>query len=233
MSLQWRQRNAVRKATVWITLTFLVAMFVKPSPAVVTEPATDTSFPESLPKEFAGALRDTPAEGKPAQQRALVATGVRKKFGAIKVYAVGLYLDAADSLWGRPRKAKEMLAKGSGHISLRLVITSSLVTQRKLSDALKDAMLPQMSEDPATGKALEAFEQIFAKGPKLKPGTVILLDLGEKGVKVGIDGRSCGEVRNAELGRALLAVYLGENAVAPQFRDNVLAGLADRPRSPR
>jgi len=219
----------VRKVAAWLTLSFLVSFFVKPfAPAAVTEPATAVSFPEQLPKDFSKALQDAPTGGKPSLQRDLVATGVRKKWRSIKVYAVGLYLDTTDSLWGRSRTSKELLARGAGRVSIRIVIASSLVTQRKLADALREAILPQMSTDDAATKALDEFEQMFADGPKLKAGSVILLDLGEKGVKVGIEGKSYGEVRHPALGHALLETYVGKDAVAPQFRDSVLSGMAEK-----
>ncbi|CAK0817378.1 unnamed protein product [Prorocentrum cordatum] len=59
--------------------------------------------------------------GDELNEQALVATGTRKKFGSLSVYAVGLYLDKKCKMWGSAASAPELLKQAPGKATLRLV----------------------------------------------------------------------------------------------------------------
>jgi len=193
----------------------------------VTDHASGAAFPEELDKG----------------QR-LVATGVRKKFGAVKVYAVGLYLDKGSSLWhdtsptmrvrwcwwgDADAQAAALLKEAPGKATLRLVITSGLATQEKIAAALRDSVEPRLLAlkvaKADADEVLQAFQAAFLKGPALKPKSVIVFRLAKTGVEVSIGETYRVEVKSPKLAHALLATYVDRTAVAPKFRDEIFVEL--------
>lgn len=158
----------------------------------------------------------------------LVAVGVRSKLGgAVKVYAVGLYLDRRSKLWGRPTTADELLAAAPGKASLRIVITSGLATNEKIAGALQEAVQPRLkglsaARAQAVTKELGDF---LVQGPALGKGAVLVFALDKSGLRVEIGAAYKVEMKCPELALALLATYVDARAVAPAFRDAVFQGI--------
>eukprot|EP00438_Fugacium_kawagutii_P021726 Skav208039 [mRNA] locus=scaffold2540:141148:145451:+ [translate_table: standard] len=112
--------------------------------------------------------------------------------GQLKVYAVAFYLDPAgeksSKLWSDPAPTlKRFLSDAPGHSSLRMVITSSLVTKHKLAEGLRESLKPRLMErlKPAEAEeVLEAFASALAQGPALKRGTQLLFTLQQAALVV-------------------------------------------------
>eukprot|EP00931_Biecheleriopsis_adriatica_P094481 TRINITY_DN68123_c0_g1_i1.p1 TRINITY_DN68123_c0_g1~~TRINITY_DN68123_c0_g1_i1.p1 ORF type:complete len:250 (-),score=62.65 TRINITY_DN68123_c0_g1_i1:152-841(-) len=162
----------------------------------------------------------------------LVATGVRKKFGAVKVYAVALYLEKGSKLWNSPASAEKLLKEAPGKVSLHIVITSSLVTKAKLSDALQESLGPRLEASGLEGDAalevLRKFDDVLAGGPDLKRGMRLQFKLEKNRVKVSIGKKYASEVESSALVQALLGTYVDEKAVSPAFREAIFKGIAER-----
>eukprot|EP00440_Ansanella_granifera_P062149 gb/GFBE01067381.1/.p1 GENE.gb/GFBE01067381.1/~~gb/GFBE01067381.1/.p1 ORF type:complete len:238 (+),score=66.84 gb/GFBE01067381.1/:1-714(+) len=166
-------------------------------------------------------------------KQVFLASGVRKKFGAVKVYAVALYLDKGCKLWGaKGLNAKKLLKEAPGKATLQIVITSSLVTQAKLTDALREALWPRLEDEgldeEEVAKALDEFGAILAAGPPLKKGMRLTFRLEKELLKVSIGKDYASQLKNAVLVRSLLATYVDAKAVSPAFRDAIFSGLAPR-----
>eukprot|EP00434_Breviolum_minutum_P012599 symbB.v1.2.011103.t1/scaffold729.1/size168447/6 len=176
----------------------------------VKEPLTGASFPSHIGKQH------------------LVATGVRRKFGQLKVYAVALYLDKSSKLWSDPPPTlKRFLKDAPGRCSLRMVITSSLVTKHKLAEGLRESLKPRLLERLKSHEAeevLEAFATALADGPALKRGTQLLFTLQQGNIHLQM-GKYVAEVKGKALVEALLATYVDSKAVAPEFKEAIFKGL--------
>jgi len=177
--------------------------------ASVVEPDTGVAFPDALGKQ------------------SLVATGVRRKFGAVKVYAVGFYLDRASKLYGKGPSADQLLKAAPGFASVRIVITSRLVNAAKLSSALTESVWPRLKGLKAAEaeQVMKDFEAAFLEGPALKPGTAIVLKLGKPGIEVEVGKRYKASVKSPALVKAFLATYVDANGVIPEFRDAIFEAL--------
>lgn len=176
----------------------------------VKEPLTGASFPSQIGKQQ------------------LVATGVRRKFGQLKVYAVALYLEKSSRLWSDPAPTlKRFLNDAPGHCSLRIVVTSSLVTKHKLSEGLRESLKPRLLERLKSAEAeevLESFATALTDGPALKRGTQLLFTLQQGNIHLQM-GKYAADVKSKALVQALLAIYVDGKAVAPEFKDAIFKGL--------
>lgn len=172
------------------------------------EPQTGVNFPSSLGK------------------LPLVGLGVRRKFGAIKVYAVGFYLAADSKLWGQEPTSEKILTEALGKSALRMVITSSLVTPAKLAAALEESLEPRLEGLSAADQkmVLSEFSTAITSGPPLAVGQVLLFSLDADGVQVEA-GSHVVKVKGPALSKALLAIYVDDAAVSPGLKDAIFSKL--------
>jgi len=169
-----------------------------------------------------------PAHMKKSQK--WVASGVRRKFGKIKVYAMAFYLEESSKLWGSSSVAmRDVLQEAPGRASLRIVITSSLVSTHKLSESLKESLRPRLLKKLSSKQAdevLDAFLKALMTGPVLKRGTALRFEFEKASVKIRMGEKYAAEVKSKALTSAFLEIYLDKHAVAPDFREAVFKGLA-------
>ncbi|CAJ1362775.1 unnamed protein product [Effrenium voratum] len=178
----------------------------------VKEPLTGAAFPQEMGKQQ------------------LVASGVRRKYG-LKVYAVAFYLDGSSRLWGPSGHvtARRVVKEAPGRASLRIVITSSLVTKQKLSQGLRESLRPRLLNLVQLAEAeevLQEFEEALAKGPPLKRGTELVFTLKQSGLRLQMGKRYAAEIAGKAIVEALLATYVDAKAVAPEFKEHIFQGLA-------
>eukprot|EP00933_Yihiella_yeosuensis_P044208 TRINITY_DN39308_c0_g1_i1.p1 TRINITY_DN39308_c0_g1~~TRINITY_DN39308_c0_g1_i1.p1 ORF type:complete len:261 (-),score=44.16 TRINITY_DN39308_c0_g1_i1:94-798(-) len=179
-----------------------------------TESETGVVFPDELEKQT------------------LVATGVRKKYGAVKVYAIALYVDKGSKIWKSKSKpsADDLIKEVVSKSSLQLTITSGLVTQEKLANALQESIQPRLKDldEGEKVKVIDEFRNVFVGGPKLQKGQFILFKLVKEGLLVQIGENYKAQVKSPALSRALLATYVDDQAVSPKFREAIFNRFLDR-----
>jgi hypothetical protein len=196
----------------------------------VTEPSTNVPFATEL-QTAAGA-------------QALAGTGVRTRtMLKVKVYAFGLYVDAAGArtalaAW-RGKSAADLagdealyraLLKGAFPMTLRLVMTRD-VGGKQMAEAFEGALAPRVEQSAQWGMtggaaALARFRTLFTSD--LTSGTELLFAWapGNK-LLVSIGGRPAGEIENAALCWALFDVYLGPEPISPDGRKTAVARLPE------
>lgn len=194
----------------------------------VVEAATGVSFP--LEQRFwqGGSLR-------------CLGTGVRSKklgFIPVKVYAVGMYVDAASAAGaarqeeepGTEAAALDVLKNGAFDKALQMHLVRG-VTGKQFSDALDESLRPLMTGDEA---ALSTFSSFF-HGKQLDKGSeVTLLWRSDGPTDVALRPPSDAAtpyaslspgltVASPRLGRALWDLYLSPSSPAPEARRAWLA----------
>lgn len=196
----------------------------------ITEPNTQVKFPTEL---------QAPSGG-PQQ---LAGTGVRTRtFLKVKVYAFGLYVDAAGArtaltAW-RGRSAADLardqslyneLLKGSLPMTLRLVMTRD-VGADQMSEAFNEVLGPRVAQAdqrgmPGGAEALTRFRGFFSD--RLTKGTELVFSRNGNTLKVSIGGKDAGEIDNGALAWALFDVYLGDKPISPDGKKTVVGRLPE------
>jgi hypothetical protein len=197
----------------------------------ITEPNTQVKFPAEL---------QAPAGWGP---QVLAGTGVRTRtFLKVKVYAFGLYVDAAGArtalaAWrgksaadlGRDQSLYTELLKGSVPMTLRLVMTRD-VGADQMSEAFNEALGPRVAQAEKRGmtggaEALTRFRGFFSD--RLTKGTELVFSRNGNTLKVSIGGKDAGEIDNGALAWALFDVYLGDKPISPDGKKTVVARLPE------
>ncbi|KAH7279142.1 hypothetical protein KP509_37G007100 [Ceratopteris richardii] len=178
----------------------------------------------------------------------LIGSGYREKsiaFIKVKVYAIGVYMDARvfASLENWKGKSQEelykdaalfkMIAEAPVDKAIKIVLVRD-VDGATFWSALDEAVSPRLeaANAGAAGKeALDAFGEVF-KGRSLKNGTSIYLNWVQPfRLEVAVSGDSmipkCVEasIVSSDLVSALFDVYLGENSVSPSTRTSIASEL--------
>ncbi|MDP3911375.1 MAG: chalcone isomerase family protein [Gemmatimonadales bacterium] len=198
--------------------------------AEVTEPNTQVKFPTEL--------------AAPAGVQVLAGTGVRTRtMLKVKVYAFGLYVDAAGAraglgAWrgkrasdlGRDRTLYQELLKGAFPMTLRLVMTRD-VGGEQMAEAFTDALGQRVAQAAGRGMAggdtaLARFRGFFTD--RLTSGTELRFAwTGGTALTVTIGGREMGTIDNAALSWALFDVYLGDKPISSDGKKTVVARLPE------
>jgi len=142
--------------------------------------------------------------------------GVRVRV-IVDVYVAALYLGK------KMDKAEEVLADpGVKRIALHMLYGMS---STKLLNAFKDAIEANHSEAElaALDGSLKKFYALFGAISNINNGDVILLDyFPATGTRVTINGVERGVVEGAEVNRALLKIWLGNNPVQKDLKKELL-----------
>eukprot|EP00250_Pteridium_aquilinum_P026473 c33062_g1_i1 orf=494-1318(-) len=200
------------------------------------EPTTNVKLPTSIV---------APGGSSPLS---LVGTGYREKsiaFIKVKVYAIGMYLDASIStslaMW--KGKTKDELSKDASFFkavaeapvekAIKIVLVRD-VDGATFWGALDEAVAPRLrtaNAGPAGQEALDAFGEVF-RGRSLKQGTSIYLAWVQPfKLQVAVSGDSMvpesveASIVSADLVSSLFDVYLGENPVSPTTKASIASGL--------
>jgi hypothetical protein len=208
------------------TLLLLAAL----QTADVAEPNTGVKFPVELQT--------------PAGVQRLAGTGVRTRtMLQVKVYAFGLYVDAAGAraalgAWrekssadlARDRALYQELLKGGFPMTMRLVMTRD-VGGAQMAEAFNEALGARVAQAATRGMAggdtaLARFRGFFTN--ELSSGTELRFAwTGGNALSVAIGGREMGTIENAALSWALFDVYLGDKPISSEGKKTVVARLPE------
>lgn len=154
-----------------------------------------------------------------------VGCGVRVKYGFIKVYAVGTYMDpiAMSAVKSRgPKAISEALLNPMYPRTIRIVMNRSLSID-KYAGAIVEALEPRMN-----GEDLDKLEEFKSLNPPIDLVEGAEMEMTIRGNvmlyknSIGVVGKIESEV----FCKALCDVYYGEEAVSPGHKEQVIKGVA-------
>jgi len=168
----------------------------------------------------------------------LVGTGVRTK-GPIKVYAAGLYVapmgtkvamrkykdSSADSV--KSEFYNDLVKSSFGKI---IVLKMAMgISKEKLVGALSESVRPRMRSG---GDALPKFADLLLTGcerhtptGKASKGTELAFDMQGSTMSVAVNGKSCGQVKSADLCKALAGCYFDDKSVSTSLKRSCAEGI--------
>ncbi|PXF47335.1 Fatty-acid-binding protein 1 [Gracilariopsis chorda] len=181
-----------------------------------------------------------------AQQ--LVGVGARFMRGLVKVYAVGVYLDAVsarhslrnwsgfdvdDILEAQPLwNALVEGAPALGVRTVRMVVVRQVVGSH-MQHGFERQLIPRVLHiakrggcRPADCKAdAKRFCALFCLVGTMKVGSDVRIAVDADVVSLSVDGRVLGEVRSKQLAVAVMDMFLGDRSVVNGLRRDVAVGL--------
>jgi hypothetical protein len=217
----------MRRAAAVLMLSALGAPLAAQS---YTDPSTGVAFPTSL----------TPPRGAGAQ--ALTGTGVRTRtMLKVKVYAFGLYVDAAGAkaalaAWAG-KSAEQLQADDAFYAkilerpfatTMRLVMTRN-VDGATMAEAFNEALGPRVQAAAGRGMtggeaALQQFRGFF--GDRVANGTeLVFACTPDGGFSTTIGGTAKPDIQSPALCWALFDVYLGADPISPDGKKSVIASF--------
>ena len=170
------------------------------------ESATGIAFPATVTSPTGRAL-------------SLAGAGVRIKFWVVKVYAVGLYFNAAKL---KGKSTSELPAVADVPALVRITLAMEL-PREKYNDAIKEQVEPRMASATAD---FEAFVNLSNQlPPTLAKGMAIDLHLDSGTLSLVADEQRVGTVVSSALCDALADVYMGSDPVSPTAKQAAIQGL--------
>eukprot|EP00934_Nitzschia_sp_Nitz4_P006086 Nitzschia sp. Nitz4//scaffold71_size96697//74392//75005//NITZ4_004705-RA/size96697-processed-gene-0.14-mRNA-1//1//CDS//3329557277//6076//frame0 len=154
----------------------------------------------------------------------LAGAGVRIKWGLVKVYAVGTYLDPVAMMGvkkGSNEEIQEALLNPSYPRTIRIVMNRGLAIQ-KFTDALVEAIQPHLQ-----GKEPETLEEFKKLSPPvdLKQGAEIEMTIHGDTLSLKNAMGGVGSMCSRLFCEAMCAIYYGDDAASPTHKDQVIAGV--------
>lgn len=197
----------------------------------VTEPNSGVAFPVTLAAPSGG-------------EQALTGTGIRTKtFLKVKVYAFGLYVDAASatgalaSFAGKDAKALEKdkafyasLLEMKFPMTLRLVMTRD-VGGNDMAEAFDGALRPRVIQAaaeknmPGGEAALETFRGYFSVGEMTKESELLFTCTPDGMLASSVKGSANPPLSSPALCWALFDVYLGDKPISGDGKKSVIANF--------
>lgn len=154
-----------------------------------------------------------------------VGCGVRVKYGFVKVYAVGTYMDpiAMSAIKTQGSKAiSQALLNPAYPRTIRIVMNRSLSID-KYTAAIVEALQPRMN-----GQDLDKLEEFKNLNPPIDLVEGAEMEMTIRGntmlYKNSVGG--VGQIESEVFCRALCDVYYGEEAVSPGHKEQVVKGVA-------
>ncbi|UZE97608.1 chalcone isomerase family protein [Alkalimarinus alittae] len=141
---------------------------------------------------------------------------LRKTYMVINTYVGGLYLE-------NPSHDENQILESDEHRRMLFHVLLRKVTARKIAQALKDALVLNISveEQKELEPNINQFIAMFEG--KLKRGDEVNIDyIPGKGTHVIIGGTDKGIVPGKQFADALLSVWVGENPVGSGFKQDIL-----------
>jgi len=196
----------------------------------VNEPGSGVAFPVEL----------TGANGS---HQVLAGTGLRTKtFLKVKIYAFGLYVDAAGARGGLSTFAGhtaaqlgsdntfyDALLRQSFPMSLRLSMIRN-ITGEQMSDAFEEALKPRVVSAaahnmPGGEAALATFRGYFTLDHLTEGVELIFTCTPDGTLHSSVAGERKAPIANKALCWALFDVYLGRTPITPDGRKSVIARM--------
>ncbi len=154
--------------------------------------------------------------GNSGTELSLNGASLRKTYMVINTYVGGLYLET-------PSHDENQILESDEHRRMLFHVLLRKVTARKVAQALKDALVLNISreEQETLGPNINQFLSMF--DGKLKRGDEVNIDyIPGAGTRVTIDGDDKGIVPGKRFADALLSVWVGENPVGSNFKQDIL-----------
>ncbi len=168
--------------------------------------------------------------------RVLAGTSARLMGGLVRVYAVGLYVS--------PTTTRKLFAdetdKGAGELAsdelfwkrfcasaepmLRLVVVREVAGHHMCTGFERGLARAAGLRKPSA--AAKKFAKLFRGLGTMKVGSVMEVECVDDTVRLIVDERFIGEVKDAELVRTICGMYLSEKAVTPNLRVDAASGIA-------
>uniref|UniRef100_A0A7S2ED08 Chalcone isomerase domain-containing protein n=1 Tax=Trieres chinensis TaxID=1514140 RepID=A0A7S2ED08_TRICV len=153
-----------------------------------------------------------------------VGCGVRVKFGFVKIYAVGTYMDPI-AMSAIKREGSDAIGKAlldpMYPRTIRIVMNRSLSID-KYTKAIVEALEPRMN-----GEDLDKLEEFKKMNPKVDLVEGAEMEMTIRGdtmlYKNSVGG--VGAITSDVFCRALCDVYYGADAVSPKHKDEVIEGV--------
>ena len=142
--------------------------------------------------------------------------GIRKKFGVVKVYVIGLYA---------PEKSKNgnELISADKPLAVRLVITSGMATSSRMSEAIQEGFGKSMKGNTAPLQTqITSFIETFKK-EDIKEGDVFeLWYIPGVGVKSFKNGQLKNTTPGLDFKKALYGIWLSDTPVDDDLKKQML-----------
>ncbi len=172
---------------------------------------------------LAGSLlaSDFPAQMNAGKHRLMLnGSGPRTKF-FLELYVAGLYLADSDS-------NAEEIAAANEPMSIRVKITSRMVTQAKLSESMNDGFQTVTGGNQGSiQRQIDQFKGFLAE--EVKSGDVFdFVYVPEHGVVINKNGKFKGVVAGLPFKKALFSIWLSNNPVDANLRQAMLKGRTRR-----
>jgi hypothetical protein len=174
-----------------------------------TDPATGIKFPAMVDGlTFTGA-------------------GVRVKYGFVKVYAVGAYVDVAQvaSLKGASDDdIASALCSKAVNKTIRIVMNRGLAVDKYMA-AINEAIQPRMN-----GKDLECLDKFKAMNPpgELKEGDEMIMTLSGNTMNYRSSAGGIGKIDSEVFVNALADVYFGKDCVSKPAKDAIIKAIKEQ-----
>jgi hypothetical protein len=142
--------------------------------------------------------------------------GIRKKYGMVKVYVIGLYVT------DKSKNGNDIIATDKP-LSVRLVITSGMATSSRMSDAIQEGFEKSMkgNTEPLQSQ-ITSFIETFKK-EEIKEGDVFeLWYIPGVGVKSFKNGQLKSTVPGVDFKKALFGIWLSDTPVDDGLKDSLL-----------
>ena len=214
-----------------LLMLFAATALATPAAAqTVNEPASGVAFPVAL----------TGANGS---SQVLAGTGLRTKtFLKVKIYAFGLYVDAAGARSGLTAFAGktaaqlgtdntfyDALLRQSFPMSLRLSMIRN-ITGEQMSDAFEEALRPRVVSAatrnmPGGEAALTTFRSYFSLDHLTEGVELIFTCTPDGTLHTSVAGDHKAPIANKALCWALFDVYLGRTPITPEGRISAIGRM--------
>jgi len=153
-----------------------------------------------------------------------VGAGVRVKYGFVKVYAVGAYVDPAETAALKGKSDDEIcaaLCDPGMQKTIRIVMNRSLSVDKYMA-AINEAIHPRMN-----GKDLGTLDKFKAMNPpgELKEGDEMVMTLKGNTMNYRSSSGGIGQIQSEAFVRALADVYFGKDAVSPPAKVATIKGI--------
>ena len=148
------------------------------------------------------------------QELLLNGAGIREKMW-IDLYVGALYLEK------KSNNAKEIV-NAKDPIAIRLDVISSMVTSKKMVDALDEGLIKSTNNNIAPIKDKVAKFKSYFKDEIKVGDKFILVYVPEKGVVFYKNGVIKGVIEGYDFKKALFGIWLGDNPVDAPLKDDLL-----------
>ena len=162
-----------------------------------------------------------PSSGKNGKKLDLVSAGMRKKFGVVSVYSVGLYLDPTVRQNMISKRSLSELAAPNNGVSLGILLDFEReVGKEKVVPAIVEA-LASKSNKKSYKAALNQFQSILlsqmGSGMRLRD-KIEFTYRNKVQLCISVNAKSAECVDNDDLRKRLINVYAGEDSVVPELK---------------